>query len=433
MDLERAEGGDREGAEDEHPPSPALVDRYEEVRRASEALCEPLALEDYGVQSMPDASPVKWHLAHTTWYFETFVLAPLPGHAPFHPAFEFLFNSYYNSVGSQYPRPQRGLLTRPTVEEVRAYRRHVDGRMLEFLSRPGARWGELAPIVELGLHHEQQHQELILTDLKHAFAQNPLRPAYRPAVARTRRPAPAREWIAFPEALRRIGQEGKGFCFDNERPRHPVWVPAFELASRPVTCGEYLAFLEADGYARPELWLSDGWSAAHRGGWRAPLYWERRDGEWWLLTLNGMERLDPDAPVCHVSYYEADAYARFAGARLPTEQEWETAAAGTPVEGNFVESGRWHPEAARCDTRAVALQLFGDVWEWTASAYAPYPGYRPPSGAIGEYNGKFMCNQLVLRGGSCVTPADHVRASYRNFFYPDARWQFAGVRLARDA
>jgi ergothioneine biosynthesis protein EgtB len=409
-----------------------LLQRYGGVRAATERLCEPLAVEDFVVQSMPDASPTKWHLAHTTWYFETFVLANLPNHRPFDPAYAYLFNSYYNSVGEQFPRPQRGLLTRPTVEEIFAYRRHVDAAMEEFLAGDAQRWGELAPVVELGIHHEQQHQELLLTDLKHALSLNPLRPAYRPPVAGRGGATPPQRWVAFPEGMRWIGHGGKEFCFDNERPMHRHFVPAFELASRPVTCGEFLAFIEEGGYRRPDLWLSDGWTAVQAHGWTSPLYWEEHDGQWWIMTLSGLRPVDPHEPICHVSYYEADAYARFVDYRLPTEQEWEVAARQAPVEGNFVESERWHPAPvapAQADEQVV--QLFGDVWEWTRSPYDPYPHYEPPAGALGEYNGKFMCNQLVLRGGSCATPASHIRATYRNFFPADARWQFSGIRLAR--
>jgi ergothioneine biosynthesis protein EgtB len=305
--------------------------------------------------------------------------------------------------------------------------------MQGLLAGPEAGLRELAWIVELGLHHEQQHQELLLTDLKHLFSRNPLRPAYRAPRPAPRRSAPALGWVGFPEAIRWIGHEGAGFAFDNETPRHRRIVPAFELATRLVTCGEYLGFLEAAGYARPELWMSDGWNVVQQRGWRAPLYWEERDGAWWQMTLGGLRPVDPDEPVCHVSWYEADAYARFAGARLPGEEEWEAAAEALPVAGNFAESERLHPAPAgpAAGREAGILQLFGDAWEWTRSPYAAYPGYVAPEGAIGEYNGKFMCNQFVLRGGSCASPASHLRASYRNFFPPDARWQFSGIRLAR--
>jgi ergothioneine biosynthesis protein EgtB len=391
------------------PDAGALARRYRAVRAASLALAEPLSAEDCALQSMPDASPVKWHLAHTSWYFETFALEPaLPGYRPFEPEFRVLFNSYYNAVGPQYARPQRGLLTRPALAEVLAYREHVDRHMLALLADGKHALDE---VILLGTHHEQQHQELILTDVKHLLAQNPLAPIYSESAAHPAR-ADEREmrFVAFPSGVREIGHRGGGFAFDNEGPRHRVFLEPFALASRPVTNREYLAFLDAGGYRDPEPWLSDGWAAVQRGDWEAPLYWQRRGDAWWTFTLGGLRELALDEPVVHVSFYEADAFARWAGARLPTEMEWEVGASD-----------------------AGLTQLFGDVWQWTRSAYAPYPGYAPPAGALGEYNGKFMSNQIVLRGGSCATPADHVRASYRNFFYPDARWQFSGIRLARDA
>jgi ergothioneine biosynthesis protein EgtB len=401
-----------------------LAVRFREVRALTLHLCEPLEVEDYVVQSMPDASPARWHLAHTTWFFETFVLS---GQAPFHPDYRFLFNSYYNAVGDRWERAARGALSRPTVREVMDYRRAVDKRVLDLFSTPAAE--PLFSVVELGLHHEQQHQELLLTDLKHAFGLNPLRPAYRPAPPpQPVAPAPL-TWTEYPAEVRFIGHGGTEFAFDNERPRHRVHVGAFRLSGRLATCAEYLAFMNDGGYARPELWLSDGWAACGRHGWQAPLYWEKREGQWWLMTLHGLRPVDPAEPVCHISHYEADAFARWSGARLPTEAEWEVAAEGRPVRGRFLDPGRLHPAPAGADDS----QLFGDAWEWTASAYSAYPGYRPPPGALGEYNGKFMCNQLVLRGGSCVTPPGHVRPTYRNFFGPEARWQFTGVRLAEDA
>ena len=378
---------------------------YRDVRRATEAICDGLAVEDYVAQSMPDASPLKWHLAHTSWFFETFVLAARPGHKPFDARWGYLFNSYYEAVGARWDRPQRGLLTRPTVEEVMRYRAHVDARMADV--------DEPAAVIELGLHHEQQHQELMLTDLKHLLALNPLEPVYRAApVAEPR--ASALEWLHLPEGIRELGHAGDGFAFDNEGPRHRALVPGFRFATRLVTAGEYAAFIADRGYQRPELWLSDGWATVQREGWQAPLYW-RNDGgdgdasDFTVFTLAGRRPIFSHEPVVHVSFYEADAYARWAGARLPTEAEWETAA---------------HAGGAR--------ELHGVAWQWTQSAYAPYPGYRPVGGALGEYNGKFMCNQLVLRGSSSVTPPGHARASYRNFFPPHARWQFASIRLAQD-
>ncbi len=411
-----------------------LAGQYRQVREATEELYALLSPEDCQVQSMDDASPTKWHLAHTSWFFETFVLSrAVRNYVPFHPEFAVLFNSYYQSVGPQYPRPQRGLLTRPTLDTVLAYRRHVDGVMHRLLEQSGGIDDPLAAAVELGLHHEQQHQELLLTDIKHLFSGNPLRPAYRAcATAPHGHPASLR-WYGYAGDLQWIGHDGAGFAFDNECPRHRVFVEAFELGDRLVTNGEFLAFIKDGGYARADLWLSDGWNVVQGCGWSAPLYWEQRGETRELLTLSGLRKLRADEPVCHVSYYEADAFARWVGARLPTEAEWEVAAAQTTcASGNFVEHGWLHPVPAGAHTTAPA-QLFGDVWEWTQSPYTPYPGYRPPAGALGEYNGKFMCNQFVLRGGSCVTPASHMRATYRNFFPPEARWQFTGIRLARDA
>jgi ergothioneine biosynthesis protein EgtB len=415
-------------------PEETLEARYRTVRRCTEALCEPLEAEDYVIQSMADASPVKWHLAHTTWFFETFVLSPyLPGYRPFNPHFGFLFNSYYQAVGPRWLRPQRGLLSRPTVAEVYRYRAHVDVQM-ERLFR-GVDTGireDLAATVLLGVQHEQQHQELIVTDLKHAWSANPLHPVYQPA-----RPevggSPPRTWLFFPEGLAWVGHEGGGFAFDNESPRHRVFLNSFQLASWLVTNAEYLAFMNDGGYDRPELWLSDGWAARQAREWTAPLYWVKADGEWSVFTLAGLRPPGREEPVCHVSSYEADAFSRWAGARLPTETEWETAAAEMALEGHFLESGHFHPAAAAAREDCGALsQLYGDVWQWTASPYVGYPGYRPPAGALGEYNGKFMCNQFVLRGASCATPRSHARLTYRNFYPPDARWQFTGIRLAKD-
>jgi ergothioneine biosynthesis protein EgtB len=413
-------------------PAPASL--YRAVRRASERLCEPLAVDDYLLQSMPDASPLKWHLAHTTWFFETFVLAArVPGYRPFRPEFRFLFNSYYEAVGPRWPRPQRGLLSRPTVEEVYQYRAHVDEQMAGFLETLTAgATKEIAPVVMLGIQHEQQHQELMVTDLKHAWAANPLHPVYRETTPESGEPPP-HGWLAFGPGLAWIGQEGTGFAFDNESPRHRVVLHGFELASRLVTNGQYLAFMADRGYERPELWLSDGWAARQSAGWTAPLYWDETGGRWSVVTLSGLQPLCLEEPVCHISYYEADAFARWAGARLPTEAEWETAAAQVPPAGHFQEGGRFHPCAVPAPAdRGPLTQMYGDVWQWTASPYIGYPGYRPAAGALGEYNGKFMCNQLVLRGASCATPRSHARRTYRNFFPPAARWQFSGVRLAKD-
>ena len=413
--------------------SVCLSSRYRAIRAATEALAAPLSPEDCAIQSMPDASPVKWHLAHTSWFFETFVLEPhLHGYRVLDPAYRVLFNSYYNAVGDKHPRPQRGLLSRPSLDEVRRYRAHVDAAM-ELLFERGDSVSSLAGLIELGLNHEQQHQELILTDVKHMLSCNPLRPAYAAAPSASKSDeAPALEWIAFAEGLFEIGHDGTGFAFDNETPRHRQFLQAFALANRPVTSGEYAAFIADGGYRRPDLWLSEGWDWINANGIVAPLYWEHAGDGVRQFTLHGMLPLDEDAPVCHVSLYEADAYSRWAGARLPTEAEWEVAARSVALRGRFADDGALCPRPARPGEMRL-VQLFGDVWEWTQSAYAPYPGFRPAAGAIGEYNGKFMCNQYVLRGGSCVTPPAHIRATYRNFFPASARWQFSGFRLARDA
>ena len=403
-----------------------ITDCYARVRAFTERLAEPLEPEDMVVQTMPDVSPTKWHLAHTTWFFETFVLRRAdPAYEPYHPRFEELFNSYYQSVGPQYPRPRRGLLSRPTVDEVRRYRAHVDAEMTHRLD--GGELDAMLGVIELGLAHEEQHQELVLTDIKHVLAENPLHPPY---VARAHAPldAPdALDWIAFDGGLREIGFEGRGFAFDNESPRHSVYLAPFEIASRPVTNGEYIAFIEDGGYATHRHWHSEGWSRVQDQKWGTPLYWEERDGTFWHYTLEGAREVDPSEPVCHLSFFEASAYAAWAGARLPTEAEWEVASEGRAIDGTFVDGGEFHP------TRARDGDWFGQVWEHTSSSYAPYPGYRPFEGALGEYNGKFMCNQYVLRGGSCFTSRSHMRRTYRNFFPADARWQMTGLRLARDA
>lgn len=408
--------------------------RYVSIREASLALAEPLSAEDCAIQSMPDASPVKWHLAHTTWFFETFLLGPhQPRYRLFHPAYRVLFNSYYNAVGDRHPRPERGMLSRPSLEGVLAYRRHVDEAMLDLLAGE-RRPPEVDALVQLGLNHEQQHQELILTDVKHLLSRNPLKPAYRKQWSFTRTGAPEARWIAFEGGLHEIGHSGPDFCFDNESPRHRVWLNPFQIASHPVTHGEFINFIEDGGYRRPELWLSAGWDLVVARGWQAPKYWERQDSRWYAFTLHGEVPVDPGTPVCHVSFFEAEAFARWANARLPAEAEWEMAVWDTPRAGNFLESGAMHPLVVREEpANGAPAQAFGDVWEWTRSEYGPYPGFRSAAGAVGEYNGKFMCNQYVLRGGSCATPATHMRATYRNFFPPEARWQFSGLRLARDA
>jgi ergothioneine biosynthesis protein EgtB len=423
---------------------PELLDRYRTIRQRSRYLTRGLAPEDQVVQSMADVSPTKWHLAHTTWFFETFVLVPhLPGYRLHDEAYPYLFNSYYVQAGERHCRDQRGYLSRPTVDQVLAYRTAVDEAMEDLLSREAST--EARELVVLGTHHEQQHQELMLTDLKHVFSVNPLRPSYQemaapgPGAAGSSAapagdpasPDPLR-WVSFDEGIREVGWDGDGFAYDNEEPRHRRFLEAFALGHRLVTNGEYLEFMTDGGYERPELWMSEGWARVQEEEWSEPFYWERRDGEWWSFTLSGMGPVDPREPVCHVNWYEADAYARWAGARLPTEGEWEVAAAEAPIRGNLGDAGRFHPVPAPTGDEGEVLQLFGDVWEWTGSPYTPYPGFRPAPGAVGEYNGKFMVNQFVLRGGSCVTPKSHIRPTYRNFFHPDASWQFSGFRLARD-
>jgi ergothioneine biosynthesis protein EgtB len=406
-------------------PAAPLEARYRSVRALSERLCAPLQPEDYVVQSMPDASPTKWHLAHTSWFFETFVLeASVRDYRAFHPQFRVLFNSYYEAIGPRHARAERGLLTRPTVSEVMAYRRSVDDAMLALLHEEEAAWQAVADRIELGLQHEQQHQELLLTDLQHAFSMNPLKPVYSErGIQLAAAPEPQR-YRAFDGGVEQIGFAGAGFAFDNERPRHRVFLEPFELATRLVTAGEYAEFIEEGGYRRPELWLSDGWAAVQREAWQAPLYWEARTaGAYSRYSLHGDVQVATHEPVCHVSFYEADAYARWAQQRLPSEAEWELAYADQAVNGQFVEEGGFVP---RCTASG-----FGSAWVWTSTPYVAYPGFRAEAGAIGEYNGKFMCNQMVLRGGSCFSPQPHLRATYRNFFPPSARWQVTGIRLAR--
>lgn len=418
-----------------HATTSALGRRFRKVRYFSEKLCETLEPEDYVIQTMPEASPTKWHLAHTSWFFETFILKRFcPDYDSRHPQYNFLFNSYYNAVGPYFSRPHRGLLSRPTVKEAYQYRADIDQQVAELIDSADDEFLEqLQPIITLGLNHEQQHQELMLTDIKNVFWHNPLRPVFRNRPATKRSPAESMQWCNFKEGVYSIGHAGPEFCFDNEGPRHRVFVDSFALGSRLVTNAEFLEFIEDGGYRRPELWLSLGWNTVNERRWTAPLYWEKRDNKWFTMTLAGMTELIPEEPVCHVSFFEADAYARWAGARLPTEQEWEIASEQVPIAGNFVENELLHvaPLASQNTTDKPA-QMFGDVWEWTQSSYSPYPGYTTAAGALGEYNGKFMCNQYVLRGGSCATSQSHIRRTYRNFFPPDARWQFMGVRLAKD-
>ena len=411
-----------------------LENRLLDTRRLSHELAAPLTAEDMTVQPMEDASPSKWHLAHVTWFFETFVLAKhLPGYRPFDDTFNYCFNSYYESQGPRQPRPKRGVLTRPSSERVLAYRAHVDEALVKLFAAGVDPDPEVARLVEVGINHEQQHQELLLTDILALFAANPLRPAYRACQPRKAEPEPAEAgWIAYDGGVRQAGHDGRGFAWDNEAPRHDVLVHPFRLADRLVTSGEWLDFMDDGGYRTASLWLADGWMTVNRDGWNAPLYWERRDGRWWGMSLEGLRPVDRAAPVAHVSYYEADAFARWAGKRLPTEFEWEIAAQGLPVCGNDLGAKAFRPVPADPLAPVRPRQMFGDVWEWTQSAYLPYPGYRPPAGALGEYNGKFMVSQQVLRGGSCVTPPGHTRATYRNFFYPQQRWQFMGLRLASE-
>jgi ergothioneine biosynthesis protein EgtB len=417
-----------------------LARRLAETRRLSLALAEPLSAEDQVVQPMEDASPTKWHLAHTTWFFETFVLKPhLAGFRTLDERFAYCFNSYYEAAGPRQPRPKRGLLTRPSLEDVLRYRRHIDAA-IDAIFKTGVveRNRAVAELIELGINHEQQHQELILTDILALFAAQPLRPAYRPSrpspgTSRGEGTGPAR-WLDFPGGIHRVGHAGESFFYDNERPRHEVLLQDHRLADRLVTNREWLEFMADGGYTTSAHWLSDGWAAVNTKGWTAPGYWEGEQGGWRRMTLQGLVPVDLDAPVCHVSYFEADAFARWAGKRLPTEFEWEVAAAALPVRGNMLGSGALRPlPPPASGAHDKPAQMFGDVWEWTQSAYAAYPGYRAGPGALGEYNGKFMCGQYVLRGASCVTPEGHSRATYRNFFYPHQRWQFTGVRLADDA
>lgn len=406
-----------------------LIAEFERVRRYTEFLCSPLATDDYQIQSIAQTSPPKWHIAHVTWLFEAFVLPRLiPGYKPYNPRFDFIFNSYYYTHGKMHPRASRGLLSRPSLDEVYRYRGHVNVRMRELMeSVDDTRWGELAFYVILGLNHEEQHQELLLMDIKHNFSVSPLKPAYRDDLETPKGETRPVRWLERAGGIRQIGHANEGFAYDNETPRHEVLLRDHRLADRLVTNGEYLAFVEAGGYADPALWLSDGWALIQREGWTHPLYWEQVDGSWIQFTLGGLRGLNPHEPVCHLSFYEADAYARWSGKRLPLESELETLLAERPVTGNFADSELLHPAPA-----GDSSQWYGDLWAWTASPYTAYPGFEPLAGSVGEYNGKFMSNQIVLKGGCCATPAGHTRASYRNFFYPDERWAFTGLRLAED-
>ena len=406
----------------------SLLARYEAVRALSERICEPLAVDDYQIQSIVETSPPKWHLAHVSWFFETFLLNEfIPNYTPFHPAFGYLFNSYYYAVGSMHPRPRRGLLSRPTLDQVLDYRRHVDQWMRELMASADERlWPELARRVQLGLNHEQQHQELLLMDIKHNLFVNPMRPSYREDLVSSSASAPELTWREQSGGLFEIGAPAEGFAFDNERPRHQSLIQDHRLATRLVSNGEYLEFIQDGGYEEPNLWLADGWTMINERDWRHPLYWLHDSGEWRQFTLGGVRPLNPHEPVCHISYYEADAYARWCGKRLPEEAELELALAQRePAAGRFLERDALHPLPAE-----AAGQWYGDLWNWTASSYCAYPGFSPLPGAMGEYNGKFMSNQMVLKGGCCATPGDHIRGSYRNFYYPHDRWPFCGMRLA---
>ena len=404
---------------------------YAAVRAVTERLAAPLSAEDQTVQSMPDVSPTKWHRAHVSWFFETFILGPFqPDYRPFHDDFAYIFNSYYEALGERHPRSERGLISRPGIDEISRYRHAVDQAMDALLH--GEMETPVPDLVTLGLHHEQQHQELLLMDIKHVLSRNPLKPVYLPQVRAEARKesAPKAGWYDHEGGVTEIGHDGRGFGFDNEFPRHRVHLSPFALADRPVTCGEWMSFMEDDGYARPEFWLSDGWAVVRAQDWQAPLYWfpdPEVPGRWRQFTLSGSRPVDPEEPVCHISYYEADAFAHWTGMRLPTEAEWESVATDRAEGTNFLGDGPPHPRPA-----LATNAMFGDVWEWTSSAYTPYPGFRAAPGAVGEYNGKFMVSQYVLRGGCCATPTGHTRATYRNFFPPGARWAFSGLRLAQD-
>ncbi|MCK6257263.1 ergothioneine biosynthesis protein EgtB [Fictibacillus sp. KIGAM418] len=412
-----------------------MLKSYQTVRTFSEQLVQPLNLEDFIIQSMEDTSPPKWHLAHTTWFYEKFILKEFAeDYQGFNVQFDYLFNSYYETVGPFHPRIQRGLITRPSVEEVFEYRRYVDLHMADLLEsdKPEEKKEELVRVLKIGLHHEQQHQELLLTDIKHNLAQNPFLPSYQEQEKKNIPAAGSPSFVAVEGGLIEIGHSGEGFCFDNETPLHKVWLDSYKLSSHLVTNRDYLAFINDEGYKKPQFWLSDGWNTVCKYQWESPLYWFKREDEWHVYTLGGVKKLDPDEPVCHVSFYEADAYARWAGKRLPTEQEWEHALASQKIEGNFAENENYHPLPCGLNKSGPFYQAFGDVWEWTKSPYVSYPGNKPYEGALGEYNAKFMCNQMVLRGGSCATSSSHFRPSYRNFFQPEKRWQFSGIRLAED-
>lgn len=414
----------------------SIAERFAEIRGVTMKLIEPLETEDFIIQSHEDVSPAKWHIAHTTWFFERMILKEFKSnYEEFNPAFDFLFNSYYNTIGPYQPRHQRGVLSRPTVDQVIEYRNYVDQQVYNLLDESASDTKkEIEALIYMGLQHEQQHQELILMDIKYNFFVNPLLPAYAQTKKRTLSNPQESQFVEFDGGLIEIGHDGNGFSFDNESPRHKVWLEPFKLATKPVTNGEFLEFINSGGYEKPEYWLSDGWSIVKEHNWKAPLYWLKDTEEkWQIFTLAGIQDLELDEPVSHVSFYEADAFSRWKGKRLPTEAEWEYASQSVAIRGNTMDDGVYHPVASSEDLQSSSLsKMFGDIWEWTASAYSPYPGSKPLEGALGEYNAKFMCNQMILRGGSCATPVDHIRKTYRNFFPPEKRWQFSGFRLAED-
>ena len=409
-----------------------LGQQFEAVRAFTEKITEPLEIEDYVVQVTENASPAKWHLAHTTWFFETFLLEKfLDDYSPVHPQYSYLFNSYYLQTGVPHCRARRGNISRPTVRQVFEYRESINCHVLDLIKNSTDKeFAQYAPVIEIGIHHEQQHQELLMTDLKYMFAQNPLNIVYREKVRPRKNHIPEINWVSFEEGVYKIGHDGDGFGYDNEFPRHKTYIHDFELADRLVTNAEFIEFIEAGAYQEVEWWLDEGFSTIRDEGWNAPLYWKKEDAEWFHYTLSGREKIDPNEPVTHISYFEAEAYARWKGCRLPTEQEWEVASETVETEENFVDNDYLHPVALQ-ENKNELKQMFGDVWQWTQSSYAPYPGYKPLPGALGEYNGKFMCNQYVLRGGSCATSESHFRKTYRNFFHADERWQFTGIRLAK--
>jgi ergothioneine biosynthesis protein EgtB len=426
---------DRKNGRNKYLSRDSLLKSYNKVRAFSRKLAKPLTREDYVVQSMPDVSPTKWHLAHTSWFFEAFILSKTEKkYKSLHPQYNFLFNSYYVQVGERHSRPKRGLISRPTVDEVYEYREYVDKNMNKVLKNlDDKKFAKIAKVIEIGIHHEQQHQELIVTDIKHVLSENPLYPTYKKSAGKKgKKKISSAGWINFDGGIYTIGNEGDNFGYDNEFPPHKTYLEPFSLSSRLVTNGEYLEFLNDGGYSKPELWLSDGWNTVSSNDWKSPLYWIKKGGRWHHFSLGGLKELDLSQPVCHISFYEAEAFSRWAGARLPSEFEWEIASKDIKIAGNFVDNGNFHPVSTESGNSNLS-QMYGDVWEWTRSPYLSYPGYETPPGALGEYNGKFMCNQMVLRGGSCATSKSHIRNSYRNFFPPDARWQFMGLRLSKDA